>query len=83
VIEETEDGVCIRIIDNGEGIGEEHCAKIFEMFYRASERSTGSGIGLYIVKEVVQKLRGNVSVNSEKYKGSEFVVQLPNLRGVH
>jgi PAS domain S-box-containing protein len=80
VIEETEDGVRIHIIDNGEGIGEEHRDKIFEMFYRASERSTGSGIGLYIVKEVVQKLRGNISINSEKYKGSEFVVQLPNLK---
>ncbi len=80
VVEKSGQGVCIRVIDNGEGIGEEHLHKIFDMFYRASERSIGSGIGLYIVKEVVQKLQGTIEVRSKKYEGSEFVFHLPNLK---
>jgi len=69
------------VIDNGEGIDTEFIPKIFDMFYRASERSGGSGIGLYIVKEVVQKLQGTIEVSSQKYKGSEFIVRLPDMKG--
>lgn len=78
-VEGSGDGVVIRLIDNGEGIAGEFIDKIFDMFYRASERSGGSGIGLYIVREVVQKLQGTIEVRSRKYEGSEFIVQLKNL----
>jgi len=48
------------------------------MFYRASENSTGSGLGLYIVKETLKKLNGTIKVESEKGKGSLFYVSIPN-----
>ncbi|MGE0770832.1 MAG: sensor histidine kinase [Cyclobacteriaceae bacterium] len=68
---------CIQVQDNGCGIGEEHTDKIFEMFYRASEKSTGSGLGLYIVKETVAKLGGLVSFTSRVGEGTTFTVVLP------
>jgi len=69
----------IRVIDNGEGIPTDAKPKIFEMFYRASANGMGSGLGLYIVKEAIQKLNGSISVHSEYGKGTEFVVEVPNL----
>ncbi|MCU0357869.1 MAG: PAS domain S-box protein [Cyclobacteriaceae bacterium] len=67
-----------RIHDNGEGIPEDLHDQIFDMFFRASSRGTGSGLGLYIVKEVVNRLDGAVTVNAEFGKGSSFTVLLPN-----
>jgi len=67
----------IEIEDNGIGIEEKHLAKIFEMFYRASEKSQGSGLGLYIVKETVDKLNGSVEVKSVYGQGSVFSVAVP------
>jgi signal transduction histidine kinase len=69
----------LRIIDNGEGIPTDAKPKIFDMFYRASANGTGSGLGLYIVKEAVQKIGGTIVVYSEYGKGSEFVVEIPNM----
>ncbi|HLT71941.1 MAG TPA: sensor histidine kinase, partial [Cyclobacteriaceae bacterium] len=63
--------------DNGQGIPKEHMDQIFNMFYRASENSEGSGLGLYIVKETLAKLVGTIHVESEMYKGSSFRVELP------
>jgi signal transduction histidine kinase len=67
----------ICITDNGTGIQSDRQHKIFDMFYRATDRSSGSGLGLFIVKETVLKLEGKVSVKSEYGNGSEFVVTLP------
>ncbi len=43
-------------------------------------KSTGSGLGLYIVKEAVEKLQGKITVNSQPGQGTTFVVQLPNIQ---
>lgn len=67
----------ITVSDNGQGIPKEHMDHIFNMFYRASENSEGSGLGLYIVKETLTKLVGTIEVESELYKGSSFRVELP------
>jgi signal transduction histidine kinase len=67
----------LSIEENGQGIRKEHQNKIFNMFYRASENSDGSGLGLYIVKETIEKLAGQIEVNSEYGKGSIFTVKLP------
>jgi signal transduction histidine kinase len=66
--------------DNGIGISEDFLPRIFEMFYRATERSEGAGLGLYIVRETVEKLHGTISVESELGKGTTFKVTLPNLK---
>lgn len=70
--------IVIQISDNGVGIKQEHQDKIFKMFYRASENSDGSGLGLFIVKEMVAKLRGNFNFKSEFNKGTSFEIQIPN-----
>jgi PAS domain S-box-containing protein len=69
----------IIVRDNGEGIPCDALKKIFDMFFRASAKGTGSGLGLYIVKEAIQKLRGTIIVNSELDRGTEFIVQIPSL----
>ena len=71
------------IEDNGEGIRKELQGKIFDMFYRASEKSKGSGLGLYIVKEMVEKLGGNIKVNSTFGHGTQFIIELPDHNYVH
>jgi signal transduction histidine kinase len=67
----------IHIADNGIGIDERDQSKVFEMYYRATDRSQGSGLGLFIVKEITNKLRGTISVKSAKGKGTEFFIELP------
>jgi signal transduction histidine kinase len=68
----------ILIKDNGIGISEENIKNIFDMFYRASNQSKGSGLGLYIVKEMVEKLNGSISVKSKLGVYTQFVIKLPN-----
>lgn len=73
------DGVNVIIVkDNGLGIDELYIDKIFNMFYRASEQSQGSGLGLYIVKETLNKLNGRIRVESMPGKGTTFMVELLN-----
>ena len=67
----------LEVSDNGIGIDEEAQGHIFEMFYRATTRSTGTGLGLYILKNAVDKLGGSVKVRSLPRKGSRFTVILP------
>jgi len=69
----------LKISDNGLGIEPQYLEKIFEMFFRASNNSKGTGIGLYIVKETIQKVNGEIKVSSEVEKGTTFSVILPNL----
>ena len=68
----------ITFEDNGIGIDETNLNRIFEMFYRATEQSDGSGIGLYIVKNAVDKLGGQISVYSKPGQGTRFNILLPN-----
>lgn len=74
---QSEVATLIEVEDNGTGILKEHQVKIFEMFYRASTQSEGTGLGLYIAMESVHKLNGQISVKSEVGKGSIFTVNLP------
>lgn len=69
----------ILISDNGIGINKSYLDHIFEMFYRATERSDGSGLGLYIVKQTVERLGGKIEVSSELGVGSSFKIVIPNL----
>ncbi len=67
----------IQIIDNGRGIEPEFLNKIFDMFFRASNSAEGSGLGLYIVKDTVLKLGGEISVSSDYGKGTTFSLLFP------
>lgn len=68
----------ITIADNGIGIPALEKDKIFDMFYRAAVSSTGSGLGLYIVKETLQKLNGTITVESQEKTGTTFYIEIPN-----
>lgn len=68
----------IIVKDNGIGINKEFHAKVFDMFYRVSEDSAGSGLGLYIVKEAIDKLNGRIDFESELGKGTTFSIYIPN-----
>lgn len=76
-VEVGKDLVTLTIRDNGIGIKDYHLGKIFDMFYRTSDHSTGSGLGLYIVKETIKKLGGSIEVESEVNQGTQFIIQLP------
>jgi signal transduction histidine kinase len=67
----------IMVEDNGQGIGQEHLNKIFDMFYRASTDSKGSGLGLFIAQETATKLGGKICVQSTLGKGSKFSITIP------
>lgn len=71
----------IRVRDTGKGIAENKLPHIFNRFYQADDESTrkaeGTGIGLALVKEYIQILKGSVDVKSEPARGTEFIIQLP------
>ncbi len=69
----------ITFVDNGIGIQKEYLDKIFDMFFRATEKSEGSGLGMYIVKQAVDKLKGKISISSDYGKGTTINLVIPNL----
>jgi len=71
-----EGSVKIEVSDNGVGIEPQYLDRIFDMFFRASANSKGSGLGLYIVKETLEKLGGKVDCQSTYRSGSKFTVTL-------
>ena len=84
-VEQREDSVTVRIIDNGIGIPQEMLARVFDMFTQVDnslERTQGGlGIGLSLVKRLVQMHGGTVEAHSKGTgAGSEFVVRLPTAR---
>ena len=77
-VKKNQKEVEISIKDNGIGIEEENFHQIFDMFYRVSDQSKGSGLGLYIVKEAVDLLKGTISLSSKQNEGTTFYLKLPN-----
>lgn len=78
VVTDTEKAI-ITVEDNGIGIAEEKQAKVFEMFYRATLLSIGSGLGLYIASEAVSKLAGTIYLKSNQGVKTTFTITIPNL----
>jgi PAS domain S-box-containing protein len=69
----------IQLQDNGIGIEHEFKHKIFNMFVRATTKSTGTGLGLYIVKSMIEKLGGFISLESTINEGTTVLLIIPNL----
>lgn len=74
---EDDEKFYLTVDDNGIGVSPEHLPHLFEMFYRASEQSSGSGLGLYIVSESLQRMGASIKAESEPGKGTKFQVQIP------
>ncbi|MBT34601.1 MAG: hypothetical protein CMO01_33480 [Thalassobius sp.] len=73
----------LEVEDNGIGIRKDDQLRIFDMFFRSDNRTAGSGLGLYIVKESIEKLGGSISLDSQVHKGTTFKIKLPNLIGTY
>ena len=69
----------MAIEDNGKGIEKDHLPNIYKMFYRATDDGPGSGLGLYIVKEAIEKLKGHIHIESEVGKGTTVTMEIPAL----
>jgi signal transduction histidine kinase len=72
----NQDSIFIEVLDNGIGIDGKDKSKIFEMYYMSNDREKGTGLGLYIVKEAMTKIGGEIKVESEKGEGSAFTLIL-------
>lgn len=70
-------GIRFEVSDNGPGIPVKLHTKIFDMFYRANSKTEGTGLGLYIVKNALERLGGQINLESEEGVGTRFIVHLP------
>lgn len=77
VVQPEQHTFVVKVTDNGIGISEEDRKKIFKPFYQAMDNKPGTGIGLSIVKSIVESHNGCIEVESEINKGSSFIVTLP------
>ena len=82
-ITETRKEVVVRVQDFGIGIPRHDQKKIFERFFRSDKQKhtaiAGFGLGLYIVKEIIERHRGKISVQSQEGVGSTFTITLPTI----
>lgn len=76
-VEPDGDEVCVRVSDAGRGIPPDEVPRVFERFRRGSAPAVGSGLGLFIVKRVVDAHGGRIAVDSQPGRGSTFTVALP------
>jgi PAS domain S-box-containing protein len=75
-MQKVNDDIVIQISDNGEGIAPQNVDKVFNMFFRGTTNSVGTGLGLYICKEIVNKLGGSIRVESQLGIGTTMTVKL-------
>ena len=76
---ENEGFVDIHVKDSGMGMSEDVLARVFEPFYSTKGVGAGTGLGLHIVKNEVEKQNGKITVSSQEGVGTEFVVSLPGM----
>jgi PAS domain S-box-containing protein len=79
-VDVNNDNAIISVKDNGKGIAKEHHTKIFDMFYMVASSRSGTGLGLYIVKETIERLKGKIILNSQQGVGTEFIITIPDLK---
>jgi signal transduction histidine kinase len=77
MISKVDNTIQVMVADNGHGIKDMYKDKIFEMFFRASNSPLGSGLGLFIVKETVEKMKGKIMLSSTEGEGACFRIDLP------
>ncbi len=75
----VDDKINIEVEDNGVGIDREYFDKIFQMFYVTPNNIKGTGLGLYILQQSVEKLDGAIKVESEVNVGTKFTISIPHV----
>lgn len=78
ITEIADNNVQLIFEDNGIGIAPEYQKDVFNMFFRATENAQGSGLGLYIVKQTIDKLQGTIKLESDYGKFTRFIFTIPN-----
>lgn len=78
LIKPSGENILIRLEDNGIGIKPAYADQVFDMFFRGSNQGSGSGLGLYIVREAVHKLGGSIAIDTAYEQGTRFDIHLPN-----
>ena len=79
ILRENEKTIELAVADNGEGIPEAIQPKIFDMFYRGHLESEGSGLGLFVVKNALEKMKGAIRFQTTAGKGTVFYVTFPKI----
>jgi signal transduction histidine kinase/tetratricopeptide (TPR) repeat protein len=74
---EKESRIVLEVEDNGDGIDEKYHPRIFEMYFRGTDRSKGNGLGLYIIRKAAEKLNGTIQFRSQRDKGTTFILTFP------
>ncbi len=86
LLESKKNKIRLEISDNGVGIPDEHKDEIFKRFYRVGAEETrstkGSGLGLFIVKKLVEMHKGSIKVEDNHPQGSTFIVEMPGIKFV-
>lgn len=77
-VEVNRESAILKVTDNGIGIDKQYHDRIFDMFFRATDQVSGTGLGLFILRDTVERLQGRVQVDSQPGQGSTFTVYLPN-----
>lgn len=75
--EYKQNNIVLTFEDNGIGIEKVHLDKVFTMFYQATSQNTGSGLGLYIVKDAIDKLFGKIKIESIFGEGTTIQISIP------
>lgn len=79
-VEVNDDTARFIFHDNGIGIAKEHLPKIFNMFYCVpGSAQQGSGLGLYMTREIIKKMKGKIKAESNPGEGTRIIFELPNL----
>jgi signal transduction histidine kinase len=79
-IEVEDKNARITFSDNGIGIEKAYLSKVFDMFFRVpGTKADGAGLGLFMVKEIVKKMKGKVVAQSDNGTGTKIIMELPNL----
>ena len=77
--EESKESWYMMVEDNGQGIASDQQIKVFDMFHRANEESEGSGLGLFIVREAVDRLESTITMKSKAKERSTFTLEFPKI----
>lgn len=81
IIKQMGNTIGIELYDNGIGIPQNMIPEIFHLFYRGSEASKGNGLGLYVVQKAIEKLSGEIRVESQENQWTSVHITLPPMEG--